>query len=110
LEKALESSRPYLLEIDVQGARKIKEQSLYDTLFIFIKPPDVKVLQERLTTRHLDSPQVIEQRIKNALQELREADFYHHYVVNISLEKAISEVQKIIEKALQKKSEPLSGS
>ena len=87
-----------IMTIDVQGAKQImaswgKERPL---LSIFILPPSVKVLRERLTGRNTESPAEIEKRIEIAQDEIKAAKLYHHTVINQSLDQAVLEVEEII--------------
>lgn len=86
-----------ILDIDVQGARKIWEQKEYPALFIFIAPPSLEELRKRLLARASDSAATIEHRLNNAAQEIQQAHFYHYKVINVDLRKTINAVQKIIE-------------
>lgn len=104
LEEALLGGCHYLLEIDVQGAAKIKARNLYDPVLIFIMPPDLESLHQRLCKRNSETAEVIEGRLKNAAGELQEARFYDHYVVNHDLENTIVEVRKIVEDSIPHRS------
>jgi len=87
-----------IMTIDVQGTKQImeswgKERSL---LSIFILPPSVKVLRERLTGRNTESPGEIEKRIEIAQNEIKAAKLYDHTVINQNLDQAVLEVEQII--------------
>ena len=84
-----------LLEIDVQGARKIKATDLPHTT-LFILPPTLDVLEERLRRRGTDTEEVIRRRLQAAFAEIREAPWYDYLVVNDVLEEAIADVSAII--------------
>lgn len=94
--------RPCLLEIDVQGARTIRESGRYRLLQIFIAPPDVETLKKRLVHRASDDPQVVERRLQNALRELKEMEYYDYRVVNADLEQATAQVQQLLARELSK--------
>lgn len=84
-----------LLDIDVQGARQVKE-SLPDSVLIFILPPSFEVLKERLTGRMTDTDEVIKKRLKKAADEIREYKNYDYVIVNYVIENAITELKSII--------------
>jgi guanylate kinase len=84
-----------LLDIDVQGARQVKE-SLPDSVLIFILPPSFEVLKERLTGRMTDTDEVIEKRLKKAADEIREYKNYDYVIVNNVIENALTELKSII--------------
>ena len=83
----LNDGNPALLEIEVQGAAQIKEQ-MPESVLIFIEPPSLEVLRERLIKRGTESMEVIEQRIENAKRELLCKDEYDFVLLNDDLEEA----------------------
>ena len=84
-----------ILEIDVNGARNIKN-IFPDALLIYIAPPSIDVLRERLISRGTEDLETIESRLKIADNELKQIDFYDYVVVNDNLDKAIDDVRNII--------------
>ena len=96
LLNGLKEGNNYLIEIDVQGARKIKENIGKNCTFIFITPPNFETLRDRLINRKSENSQVIKKRLKNAMKELEESDFYNHIIPNVELEKTIEKIEKII--------------
>lgn len=74
-----------LLDIDVEGALVVKGKYPSDTLAIFLAPPSLETLRERLTKRATDSPEVIEERLKRASYELKFAPQFDYTVVNDDL-------------------------
>jgi len=94
LEK-LESGVDVFLEIDVNGAKNIKSK-FNDALLIYIAPPSIEELRERLVSRGTEDLETIENRLNIASDELKQVEFYDYVVVNDDLEKAISTVRKII--------------
>ena len=87
-----------IMTIDVQGTKQIMESwgKGRPLLSIFILPPSVKVLRERLTGRNTESPEEIEKRIEIAQDEIKAAKLYNHTVINQNLDQAVLEVEKII--------------
>lgn len=82
-------------EIDVNGAHNIKK-IFPDALLIYIAPPSIEALRERLIGRGTESIEKIEQRLEIAKKELEEINFYDYVVVNEDIEKATNEVRDII--------------
>ena len=95
LEETLNKGKDILLDIDVQGAIKIKKQ-YKDALMIFITTPTLKILKERLIKRNKDSMNVINTRVKNAKKELTYLPRYDYLVLNDKLDISIENVKSII--------------
>jgi guanylate kinase len=94
LEK-LQNGGDLVLEIDTQGARKIRE-SFSDVVLIFILPPSLEVLKGRLQSRGGDSEEAIEARLQNAQKELDQMAWYDYSVVNEEIEEAVKQLASII--------------
>ncbi len=94
VEEQLKAGNNLLLDIDVQGGRQIMESNL-DPVSIFIMPPDLEVLEQRLVKRATDTDDVIRERLNNAKQEIAQRQFYGHVIVNDVLEKAVEELSEI---------------
>lgn len=90
------AKRHVIMDIDPQGAKSILENGV-DVVTIFLLPPDMKTLEERLRKRKTDSEEVIALRLKNARYELATLNEYRYLVINDDLEIAVKEVQTIIE-------------
>jgi guanylate kinase len=84
-----------LLCIDVKGAKTVA-QEFPKALRIFIKTPSMKVLEARLKARGSESKESLELRLKIARQELKEAKYYDHVIVNADLNKALGTLQRIV--------------
>jgi len=84
-----------LLDIDVQGARQVRE-SLPDSVLIFILPPSFEVLKKRLIGRMTDTDEVIGKRLKKAAFEIREYKNYDYVIVNDVIENALTELKSVI--------------
>jgi guanylate kinase len=80
-----------VLEIDVQGARQVREH-LPEAVLIFIEPPSFEDLKRRLAARASDSPDVIERRLAAAREELEAAGEFDHRIVNDDLGRALQEL------------------
>jgi guanylate kinase len=96
LNRELEAGKDILLDIDVQGMLKILK--LYpSSITVFIRPPSLETLRERLKSRGADRPDIIETRMINAKKEMAEAHRYRHIIVNDNLETATRELIRLIE-------------
>ena len=84
-----------LLDVDTQGARKIREKT-ESAVFIFLLPPSPETLRDRLLRRGLDSPETIERRLANAWREMKEAVWYDYVIVNEEVEEAVEQLKAII--------------
>ena len=83
------------LEIDVQGFQKLRNRNI-EFRSMFILPPSIEELRKRIHKRGLDSEDVIEKRMKNALKELVQAEEYDYLVINDVFEHAIEELLEIV--------------
>jgi guanylate kinase len=95
LREAENRSNDLLLDIDVQGASKIKEK-IPDAVSIFILPPDREKLEWRLRTRGLDSEEVIRRRLDTARREIENYEKYDYILVNNLLEQSADELKDIV--------------
>jgi len=93
--QTLHSGYDVLLEIDIQGARQVREK-MPQGVFIFIQPPSLDALVERIHGRGLDSQQSIQDRLDACHAEMAMARHYDYVVVNDRLEDAIKKVEAII--------------
>jgi len=87
LEEACASGKDLVLDIDVQGARQLKQQ-IPEAVTVFILPPSRKVLEQRLRARGEDRDDVIERRLRDAAEEIRNYDQYDYVLINHDLEKS----------------------
>ena len=84
-----------ILDIDVQGFHQIKRKNILNTS-IFIVPPSIKDLKVRLENRNEDAPEAIDQRLKNAIEELNSASDYDFRVLNDNFDLAADELYNLI--------------
>jgi guanylate kinase len=96
VEAARAAGRDVILEIDVQGARQIRER-VPDAILVFLAPPSLAELERRLRSRGTESEERIDRRLATAEAELRQAPMFDHVVVNEDLETASSQVAAIID-------------
>lgn len=96
VENKLSEGKNVILEIDVQGALKIKE--LYpECVLIFVIPPSIEELRKRLTDRGTEEAEVVERRIARALEEIEFMKEYDYLVINDDLLTAVENINKIVE-------------
>jgi guanylate kinase len=95
VEQRVERCHSVVLEIEVQGARQVRDALGDEAVLIFIAPPDEAVLRERLETRGTDSQEAIEQRLRTAEVELAARSEFPLEVVNDDLRKATSELEEL---------------
>ncbi len=98
VEQQMENGMNVLLDIEVQGARQIREK-MPDAVMIFIVPPSIEELERRLRGRGTDTERAIEARLIRARQEYAEADFYDYLIINDDLDKAAHQLNAIIDAA-----------
>ena len=84
-----------ILDIDTQGAKKVMEK-VNQAVLIYILPPSLEMLRERLVKRGLDSPEMIEYRLASARGDIEEAHWYQYVIVNERIEEAIEKLKAII--------------
>lgn len=95
VDEKIQNGISIILDIDVQGFNLIRN-AIEHNLSIFIIPPSIKELSKRLTSRGLDSSDVIEKRLLNAKTELKYAEQYDYIVLNDLFENTLSELVSII--------------
>jgi guanylate kinase len=96
IDETLEDQRDILLEIEIQGARQVRERRP-DAVMYFIAPPSLEELEKRLRRRGDTSEEDIEDRLEIARSEMAEApELFDHIIVNDNLDQAISELEGLI--------------
>jgi len=95
VEKKLAEGKNVLLEIEIQGALKVKEQ-FPDTLLVFVTPPSVEELEHRLTGRGTEEMSVIEKRLHRAIEEAEGVENYDYLLINDELDVCVEELHQII--------------
>lgn len=88
-----------VMDIDVQGARQVKKltaENGYQAVFVFILPPNRKVLEERLLQRGDLSPEDLRRRVKRAREEIKSWNNFEYLIVNHNLEEALAELKAIV--------------
>lgn len=92
----LEAGKDVILEIEIQGALKVKKK-FPDTLLLFVTPPSAEELRKRLIGRGTETMEVIEQRMQRAIEESDGMESYDYYVINDDLDTCVDEVHRIIQ-------------
>ena len=95
LEAAALRGEHVVLDIDVQGARQIRD-SVPDARLIFVLPPSVAVLMKRLTGRGTEGAGEVQRRLRSALDELQAASEFEHRVVNDDLDRCLEQIEEIV--------------
>ena len=102
VEKQLSAGENVVLDVDVKGGCNIKKIYADKALSVFVQPPSIEELRNRLNGRGTDAPEVIEDRIRRAEFELSFAPKFDHVVVNDNLETAKQEAYETISRFLDK--------
>jgi guanylate kinase len=97
VEQARDAGRDVLVEVDVQGARSVRER-VPDAVLIYLQPPSEEELARRLRARGTEEGPALDRRLAEARRELAEASRFDHVVVNDRVEDAVGEVLAIIDR------------
>ena len=95
VEKMLDEGKNVILEIDIQGALKVKEKAT-DGVFIFILPPTMEELKQRIIKRGSETPESLMTRFKSAYKEINYVSKYNYAVVNDNVEDAVKKIEAIL--------------
>lgn len=95
VEQQLEAGKDVILEIEIQGALKIREK-FPTALLLFVMPPSAKELRRRLIGRGTETQEVIDQRMHRAMEEAQGIEQYDYIVINDQLEECVKELHAII--------------
>ncbi|MCR5820104.1 MAG: guanylate kinase [Bacteroidaceae bacterium] len=101
VERQLDAGQNVVLDLDVNGGLRVKKIYGDRAMSLFIQPPSIEALRERLVARATDAPEVIEERIARAEYELAQAPHYDHIIVNDQLEKAKTEAYDMVKAFLE---------
>ena len=95
VEEQLEAGKDVILEIEIQGALKVKKDRP-DTILMFVTPPSAEELERRLVGRGTETPEVIASRLARASEEAEGMDLYDYILVNDEIEACVDEMHHII--------------
>ncbi|MDR0581971.1 MAG: guanylate kinase [Prevotellaceae bacterium] len=101
-ERVWGKGRVLLCDVDVKGGLNIKRTLGNRALAVFVQPPSVDVLRERLQNRNTDTPEAIERRLRKAKEELSCAPQFDKIIINDHLEKTLKEAETLVAEFLQK--------
>lgn len=96
INKLLKNGIDVILEIDIEGARKVKEKCP-NAVFIFIMPPSMEILKDRLMGRKTESKEQLVERFKTAYKEINEITKYNYVIVNDDLNESLLKMNSILE-------------
>ncbi len=97
VERIWNNGRVIVFDVDVNGGRNIKRYFGDDALSIFVMPPSIEVLEQRLRSRGTDSEEAIVKRLARSAEELKQAPQFDRTIVNDDLQRAVAETRKAIE-------------
>ncbi|MBR2958333.1 MAG: guanylate kinase [Bacteroidales bacterium] len=97
VKRIWDSGRVIVFDVDVNGGRNIKRYFGDDALSIFVMPPSIEVLEQRLRSRGTDSEEAIVKRLARSAEELKQAPLFDRTIVNDDLQRAVAETRKVIE-------------
>ena len=97
LQRALADGEDILLDIDTEGTRQLLAH-FPDSLTIFIEPPSMKVLAQRLADRGTDEPEVVARRLRDAEKEMAQRDMYRHRIINGRLDATLDALTALVAK------------
>jgi len=109
VQAATEQGLDIILDIDVQGARQVKQKLGNKGVFVFISPPSLAELEIRLAGRSTESESVIATRLANAKEEMKSIDQYDYVIVNNRVDQAVEVLKSIIIAERSKKRRGISG-
>ncbi|SFB26712.1 guanylate kinase [Clostridium frigidicarnis] len=95
VQQMLDDGKDVILEIDIQGALKVKD-NVSDGVFIFILPPSMEELKQRIIKRGSETPESLMTRFKSAYQEINYVSKYNYAVVNDTVESAVEKIESIL--------------
>lgn len=94
VQKKIDERKVLFLVIDTQGAEKVKQ--MFSAVSIFLKPPSLEILRERLSQRDTEGEEALEQRLKRALYEIDQANRYDYQLVNQEVDQAYQVLKSIM--------------
>jgi guanylate kinase len=109
VQEATEQGLDLILDIDVQGARQVREKLGDKGVFVFIAPPSLQELARRLAGRSTETETVIAMRLENAQEEMKNIDQYDYVIVNDTIVEAVDILKSIIIAERSRKRRSLSG-
>ena len=105
VDRIWDAGRVIVFDVDVNGGRNIKRYFGSDALSIFVMPPSVEVLEQRLRSRGTDSEESIRRRLARSAKELEESPQFDVTIVNDDLQRAVQQTRRVIEEFLRTRPE-----
>lgn len=96
VQKIWDKGKYVIFDIDVEGGLNLKNQFKDKALAIFVMPPSIKILEERLHLRSTDSPESIVRRVAKAEKELKTAELFDTFILNEVLSEAFQKAEKVV--------------
>lgn len=96
VERIWAKGKAVIFDIDVEGGLNLKNQFKQDALSVFVMPPSIKILEERLNSRSTDSPESIARRVAKAEKELKTAELFDCFILNEVLEDALEKAEEVV--------------
>jgi len=103
VERIWAKGKAVIFDIDVEGGLNLKNQFKKQALSVFVMPPSIKILEERLHSRSTDSPESIARRVAKAEKELKTAELFDCFILNEVLEEALVKAEKVVSEFLDNK-------
>jgi len=97
VERIWAKGKAVIFDIDVEGGLNLKNQFKEKALGVFVMPPSIKILEERLHSRSTDSKESIARRIAKAEKELKTAELFDVFILNENLEEACAKAEEIVQ-------------
>ncbi len=97
ISRALHQSHMMLFDVDVKGALSIQRHFPNDSVLIFIQPPNFEILKKRLENRNTENPETLKRRLERVPMEMEKGRYFDFQVVNDDLQKAVDEVDEIVQ-------------
>ena len=102
VQRIWDSGRAIVFDVDVNGGRNIKRYFGDAALSIFVMPPSIEVLEQRLRSRGTDSEEAIQRRLGRSAEELKQASQFDITIINDDLQRAVQEAREVIDQFLRK--------
>jgi guanylate kinase len=103
VQKIWDAGKAVIFDIDVEGGLNLKNQFKDQALAVFVMPPSIKILEERLHLRQTDSAESIARRVAKAEKELKTAELFDVFIINEILEDACTKAEEVVQKFLKEK-------
>jgi guanylate kinase len=100
IERIWASGRAVIFDVDVEGGINLKKQFKSQALAVFVMPPSIKILEERLISRGTESAESLQRRVAKAEKELETAKLFDYLLINEDLKTALTEAEQVLKQFL----------